>query len=363
MNTVRDYCKNMDTHTIITSGSFGEGLEMRGSDLDIMYVEKHSEVYADEKIRTNLTISYFRMETDDVKPGFTQLLSDKNNIKSSNLFEEFNGKNYLSSTLFKQLVLGTSDTQMIHGPCISDKYGSMDHALCLHCKTWISQASQWILRSGNSWPGFNVKQSIITHGVLVVPIGVKGSPKENIEWRISFSVGEKMLISTFTHTQLVCYALLKILLKDVIATYTECRNLLCSYFLKTIILWMSEELPPSVWKPENLVPCFMRCFSRLIYSVDYSVCLHYFIPENNMFENKIEGRAREILLDKLYTLRTYGWRCVLFSDQLSKFHVSMSMHQIEPHRLHTLDVARTMNSELIHFSNYMIAVKGKSFIL
>ncbi|XP_076072046.1 uncharacterized protein LOC143043749 [Mytilus galloprovincialis] len=245
MNTVRDYCKNIDSHTSITSGSFGEGLEMRGSDLDMMHVEKHSEVYVDEKIRTNPNIAYYKMETDDVKPGFTQLLSDKNNIKLSNLCEEFNGKNYLSSTLFKQHIIN-SDTQMIHGPCISDKYGRHDHAFCLHCKTWISQASTWITRSNNSWPRFNVKQSIIKHGVLVVPIGVNGSPKENIEWRISFSVGEKMLISTFTHTQVVCYALLKILLKDVIATYTECSDLLCSYFLKTIILWMSEELPPSM---------------------------------------------------------------------------------------------------------------------
>ncbi|XP_052078044.1 nucleotidyltransferase MB21D2-like [Mytilus californianus] len=163
--------------------------------------------------------------------------------------------------------------------------------MCLHCTTWISQASQWITRSNNSWPSYNVKQSILKHGVLFVPIGVKGSPKEDIEWRISFSVGEKFLINTLTH--------------NIIGIYTECENLLCSYFLKTIIFWISEELPQSIWKPENLIHCFMRCFRRLIYSVDYSVCLHYFIPENNMFENKIEGRAREILLEKLYTLHIY----------------------------------------------------------
>ncbi|XP_052083522.1 cyclic GMP-AMP synthase-like [Mytilus californianus] len=181
--------------------------------------------------------------------------------------------------------------------------------MCFHCKTWVSPATKWITRSSNSWPSHDVKQGIIKHGVLVVPIGVKGSPKEDLQWRVSFSVGEKLLINTFTHTQLLCYALLKIILKDVIATNLECKDLLCSYFLKTIIFWISEELPQSIWKPGNIIPCFMICFSRLVYCVEHSVCFHYFIPENNMFENKIEGRGREILLEKLYSLYSYG--CII----------------------------------------------------
>lgn len=44
--------------TIVTSGSFWEGLNMRGSDIDIMFVRKKSSL---------------KMDTDDVKPGFTKL--------------------------------------------------------------------------------------------------------------------------------------------------------------------------------------------------------------------------------------------------------------------------------------------------
>ncbi|XP_076071842.1 uncharacterized protein LOC143043412 [Mytilus galloprovincialis] len=349
MNAVRDDLHSYTStyFTFITSGSFGEGLEMTGSDLDIMYVSKNIEVYEDIKAANHSNVKYVLMETDDVKPGFTQLLVLEQ-VYSQYLrqrCEEPNGKHYFSSALYKQRVMRNIDSIVIHGPCISDKEGIFDHAMCLHCRTWISQASQWITRSNNSWPSYNVKQSIIKHGVLFVPIGVKGSPKEDIEWRISFSVGEKFLINTFTHTQLMCYALLKILLKDVIATYTECEDLLCSYFLKTIIFWISEELPHSIWKPENLISCFMRCFKRLIYSVENSICLHYFIPENNMFENKIEGRARAILLDKLYNLHSYGWRCMLFSNQLSNFHESMWKDHIEPHTLHTIEVVKTLHSK------------------
>ncbi|XP_076071843.1 uncharacterized protein LOC143043413 [Mytilus galloprovincialis] len=347
MNAVRDNLYSDTASTFITSGSFGEGLEMIGSDLDLMYVMKNIEVYEDIKAANNSNVEYVLMETDDVKPGFTQLLVQEQVYSQCQRCKEHNGKHYFSSALFKQWLMRDTDSTVIHGPCLSDKDGRYDNAICLHCRTWISQASHWITRSNNSWPSYNVKQSILKHGVLFVPIGVKGSPKEDIEWRISFSVGEKFLINTFTHTQLICYALLKILLKDVIATYTECEDLLCSYFLKTIMLWISEELPQSIWKPENLIHCLMRCLKRLIYSVDYSICLHYFIPENNLFENKIEGRARRILLDKLYNLHSYGWRCLLFSGQLSNFQVSMWMSPIEPHTLHTIDLAKTVNSKFL----------------
>lgn len=83
------------------------------------------------------------------------------------------------------------------------RMGTVDLALCFHCKTWISPAMEWTRRSNNEWPGNDLKQSIMTHGVLFVPVGVKGSPKENIEWRISFPVGETLLIHSLKHTQMV----------------------------------------------------------------------------------------------------------------------------------------------------------------
>ncbi|XP_071147379.1 uncharacterized protein [Mytilus edulis] len=357
MNTVRDNFSSSKLLTCITSGSYGEGLEMRGSDLDIMYVDTSIKVNADKQPDFDPSITYLSMDTDDVKPGFTQLrLEYSRSQYNLECCEEHNGKNYFSSALFKGSILFLGEKgETIHGPCITDNKGFFDFALSLHCKTWISSAVNWINRSSSSWPSHNVKQSIIKHGVLFVPIGVHGSPKEGLEWRVSFSVAEKLLIYTFTHTQLMCYALLKIILKDVIANYSECKDLLCSYFLKTIIFWISEELPSSVWTPGNLIPCFMRCFSRLVYCVEHSVCLHYFIPDNNMFENKIEGRARDELLDKLNTLHSYGWRCILFSDQISNFDVAMWNFPIEPFTLYVNDVQKVVQSSMLYIANGFLA--------
>ncbi|XP_052069215.1 uncharacterized protein LOC127708384 [Mytilus californianus] len=356
MNAVRDDFESNKKVTIITSGSFGEGLELRGSDIDIMHVDHGFEVCEDMKPRVTPNRTLFSMVTDDVKPGFTQLkLEHCTFLDALNCCKEYNGEYYLSSEIFKHHFL--FEGVCIHGPCISDEDDTIDLAICIHCKKWISSAVQWVTRSSNSWPSNEVKQNILKHGVIVVPIGVKDSLKEDLEWRISFSVGEKLLINSFTHTQLLCYALLKIILKDVIGTHSDCNDLLCSYFLKTIVFWISEELQESVWTPDNIIPCFMQCFSRLVYCVEHSVCLHYFIPENNMFENRIEGRAREILLEKLYALNSYGWRCILFSDQISNFDVSIWNLPIEPHTLYVKEVEKTLKSKLFLCGNFTLGVK------
>ncbi|VDH96212.1 Hypothetical predicted protein [Mytilus galloprovincialis] len=183
LHAVRNDLSKRDDQICITSGSFGEGLDMRGSDLDIMCVYRDKEVY-DVKPCLNQHKSYLSMDTEDVKPGFTQLRLDYcvDQILFENC-EQFANKFYLSSTIWKPRI-PLNEKIIIHGPCFSDRHGYSDIAICLHCKTWVFAARHWITRSNNSWPGYDVKQSIMRHGVLFVPIGVKGSPNEDLEWRI-----------------------------------------------------------------------------------------------------------------------------------------------------------------------------------
>lgn len=63
----------------------------------------------------------------------------------------------------------------------------------------------------------------------------------------------------------------------------------------------------------------MRCLKRLIYCVEYSSCLHFFIPDNNLFENKIKGLAQKKLLHQLRSLNSFGWLCIMKSKQLTNF--------------------------------------------
>ncbi|VDH97230.1 Hypothetical predicted protein [Mytilus galloprovincialis] len=317
MNNIRDFLNRHRSFLTITSGSLGEGIQMRGSDVDMMYVNTFIEVSEDVNIQFISGTVYFTMASEDTSSCFTKLSILHSNDRSIlNLCNKIGSDYFLSGLKVKE----SSRNKLypiLHGPCISDKFGIFDMAFTVRSKSWITQADQWITRSKNGWSNYDLKQCIVKHGVLFVPIGLKGSKQEDLEWRISFSVGEKLLIYSFTHTQLICYALLKIVLKDVINTDMHCKDLLCSYFIKTVILWISEEVSTSIWKPRNLIPCFSACFKRLIYYVKYSLCPHYFIPMNNLFANKITGEAQEILLKKLYILKSYNWQCMFFSDQIS----------------------------------------------
>ncbi|VDI67245.1 Hypothetical predicted protein [Mytilus galloprovincialis] len=316
----------------ITSGSFGEGLELQGSDVDIMRVIPNVEITESPHQHIH------DIDTDDIKPGFANLRHIKgDNEKRLLMCRDVEGQLYLSSVLFKRQFL-TNVSPIIHGPCITDRTGSFDYAYCLHAKSWIKDALPWISRSNKSWPTSTMKQNIVDHGVLFVPIGVEQSLRDELQWRISFSVGEKLLIYSFTQTQFLCYALMKILLRDVISQSAGCKDLLCSYHIKTTLFWISEELPTSVWKPENLIYCFMKCFKRIVYYVENSLCPHYFISENNLFENKIIGHDKKKLLDTLRALLDYDWRCLFFSDQISRTSMLTIKQYGNTHNLRTSDL-------------------------
>ena len=121
------------------------------------------------------------MEMDDTKIGFAHLrLFHYNNNIFWEMCTKVGNDLYLSSQLVKSWFTDDA-TNVVHGPCLSDKDGQFDFALTLHSRQWVSIANQWVTRSNCSWPSSDVKSQIIDHGVLFVPIGSKGSKNEHIE--------------------------------------------------------------------------------------------------------------------------------------------------------------------------------------
>lgn len=65
-----------------------------------------------------------------------------------------------------------------------------------------------------------------------MPIGSKTNINEHdMEWRISFSLAEQIIVYSINHTQFLCYAILKVFLKEVLSR-EDPESLICSYFLK-----------------------------------------------------------------------------------------------------------------------------------
>lgn len=116
---------------IITSGSKGEGLNLNGSDCDIMIVDQDFKVYQSEtKVQRKSFPIPLTMNTEDTPPCFTQLLLSKHNIKRTHHLLQKNHQRYmLSSELYKKFILKSASVKIpapffgkIHGPCVSDKH-------------------------------------------------------------------------------------------------------------------------------------------------------------------------------------------------------------------------------------------------
>ncbi|VDI82898.1 Hypothetical predicted protein [Mytilus galloprovincialis] len=327
--------QDIGTKFYITSGSKGEGLDLRGSDLDIMNVASEFKVYESDRnyreaIFHDNTVPLI-MDTDNTPPCFT-LLRFLNNIDEQRtdlkqIVENDSQGSLLSNELYKMYYMNlapsspmtTSIFHKMHGPCLSDKNDIFDIAYCLKCDQWIFQAQPWIYRPRTTWPPVDIISKITSCGVLFVPIGLKGSCSENLQWRISFSVAEKFLIFSFSHTQLLCYALLKIFLKEIVEKCEDLKGLLCSYFLKTLMFWISEESNPSVWRPNNIIPCFMACLKRLLYCVEYEALLHYFIPDNNLFYLRFNVTNKDKLITILINSYKQGIQCFKYSETLNDY--------------------------------------------
>ncbi|VDI17625.1 Hypothetical predicted protein [Mytilus galloprovincialis] len=244
----------------ITSGSKGEGLQLKGSDLDLMFIDLAFKVYESESdfVPQSGKCIVLLMKTEDTHPCFTQLHLVNNHdltvdpgkrISNSFLGRKFSSELYRLNRM--EVMPSVDGFTKIHGPCISTLTENMDVAWCLKCDKWISQAKHWIIRPRTTWPPLDLISKIISCGVLFVPIGYKGSSNENLQWRMSFSVAEKFLIFSFNHTQLLCYALLKVMIKEIVDKHEDLKSLLCSYFMKTLMFWISEESDPSMWRPDK----------------------------------------------------------------------------------------------------------------
>lgn len=204
-------------------------------------------------------------------------------------------------------IIGQNATMFeIHGPCVSSSLlVDIDIMACLKCHTWTTVATQWLSRLRPSgWPSPEIISEIVLQGCLLVPIGSKSSCSKShpFEWRFSFSLSEKLLVHSFNHTQLLCYALLKIWLKELLNSDNIRNKQLCSYFMKTVLFWILEEYENLNWIPKNLLYCFLLCIDRLHYWIVCGYFPNYFIPEHNMIDGKLSREDLTYLssiLDKM----------------------------------------------------------------
>ncbi|VDI82798.1 Hypothetical predicted protein [Mytilus galloprovincialis] len=328
----------------VSSGSKAEGLDFPTSDFDWMILWKIWQVY-DDTPKEKEDVLF--LDTENALPGFALLKkSDNSSFPCSPIKTDFgnliSNRDFLHFGISAMKIQSTKSLE-INGPCISTSVlVDIDLMHCLKCNTWPTVAKQWLLRVRPSrWPSQDIVSKIVSDGCLLVPVGSKSTCKDGnpLEWRFSFSLGEKLLVHSFNHTQLLCYALLKIWLKEILDSDNILNKKLCSYFMKTALFWIIEEREDLNWRPKNLLHCFYLCIHRLHYWIVCGYFPNYFIPEHNMIDGKLSGDDLKHLSSFLEKNMRENLKLMFSVPSLGNFRNIPINIQRESYRLREFDMA------------------------
>ena len=319
---VRDCMESCNLNTgHYYTGSKAEGLDLPGSDEDYMwdindgYNIRVAQTTQEARVASSPRSATLLLCTDNVHPGFALLrwLSNSPLILHPLLLrasQNMNGFPHLSSFLFTRERLQAANpqdgvTRTIQGPSIEtwseymDRSESgYDYVPSIHCPFWPRGAEEWLHRPrGYGWPTPTDITQITDFGCHLVAVGFPLSSSKEMEWRISFSIAERILVWSFNHVQIQCYAVMKIILKELIKVRCSPQNyVLCSYFIKTFLFWKFEVTESTFWHADN----FRACISFLL--VEFTKCIrnrelpHYFFPSFNLLSVKLTREAQRELL-------------------------------------------------------------------
>lgn len=159
----------------------------------------------------------------------------------------------------------------------------VDLVFALEVSGWPLPAEPWKTRR-RQWPNREVVERIVQKGHHVVP---KPSPGGNpdTEWRISFSKAELTLSKNMTQTQKNSYKFLKVIAAEEFSN----PKILCSYHLKTTLLWALEKLPSDYWSDSKIGERVLGLLDDLLGYLTSRKLPNYFIPEMNLLEGLSEG--------------------------------------------------------------------------
>ena len=392
VKTRQDFCKALECLTSTMSyytGSKAEGLDLVGSDFDFMYdINKSYDINAFESLRDLFQSTHTHkclMITDNVPPGFA-FLKCVSQIHNRHLFHssvKFGDIMYLSSQLFvssSPVLKAERDTRKVQGPSVEswspycDKSESgIDNVFSIGCRFWPKSAAEWIDRPRHhGWPLLQDKEKIVEFGCHLVPVGHQTSPMKSLQWRISFSIAERTLVWSFNHTQLQCYAVMKLILKEYIKTKCseENKDVLCSYFIKTFLFWQYEETAATFWLRQNLNGCLIYLLRKFYKCIRTGVLRHYFISHFNLLEIKLTSDAKQELLQVLdFVIREdldIFSSCSSLSDVWLKFLRGRDRNQIETYELRRsqiLDNEYAMIKAYDHYRKVVQLIKRSLFDL
>ena len=313
-------------------GSAYEGTQTRGmeSDVDSVYVNEDIPVVT--KVREDLRrICLLLVQDQDTPAGYAKLQFVENGIPVTGAKPAHHNKSaFIPDEMYcvcvdkinrhvcmfdppKDTLDGFAGR---HGPAltqIKNKHVSdKDVLFAFKCQSMPDCVSEWFSRERrHNYPPETFKIACENMGCFFVPIGHPASDEKKIQWRMSFSDQERLLVTNFNSVQLKCFILLKLVKKEIIYHFMK-QESLTSYHCKTCMLYVIENTPEDLWKPENLLACFISCLKLILLWAQVGICPNYFIPAENMFERRVYGEVQVKLVQTIQKLISSDCQYILY---------------------------------------------------
>jgi hypothetical protein len=264
--------------------------------------------------------AYFFVEEEDNCPGYVKLLlaEMKTNCAVLGLCRRMNDdKRYLSNSNIKDLfyqkpVKSLNKFHRFSPPCHKKEINGpantlykknaigaiskTDHVYCIHYDMWPNSANSFITRRNtNNWPSNSMLEHIKSQGCDVAPVGHHDSQNNDIQWRISFP-GERNLLLDLTDVQTLCYALIKLIIREILNTSQ--REVVSSFHIKHVMFWCVERCSCQ-WVDLNYINCLNICLAQLIEMIKARHIPHYIIEGRNLFNSKMTEKMSTEIVDVL----------------------------------------------------------------
>ncbi|KAH3716450.1 hypothetical protein DPMN_059173 [Dreissena polymorpha] len=180
------------------------------------------------------------------------------------------------------------------GPSVSP-IPNWDIVQAFHVCHPLPEIQHWIDRCrGRDWPPAQLLEAAQVAPSFLVPAGHPDSDYNREEWRLSPNLIERMLMFSFSMTQIKCYIVLKLIKQSLFSKMVG--DFTTSCHCKTVMFYVIERTHPSLWKEHNLMFLLLLCLQVLRKWLRLRKLPHYIIEGVNLFDGKMSFAQQRRLL-------------------------------------------------------------------
>lgn len=120
---------------------------------------------------------------------------------------------------------------------------------------------------------------------------------KDLEWRLSTSLAERILMFSLNITQIQCYVLLKMIMKSFVHPVTG--ESISSFICKTTLFHCINKSYSDMWNRERLVECLLFCLDMMREYVKAGNCPHFMSHRNNLLSGRYSNETKRVLTETL----------------------------------------------------------------